>query len=193
MDVEQDEEELGFLQDDLDQFDTLIDNMIRYTKSVFLDEQKNSDLSGMRASFNSTKEYQEEFERLEKNRKTNHDMLISSVSICDKLCMLYGEEPIYGEMKAEFAQDVSTLKGKENYNKPGVKEERRKLAEWSFDFVISNTVALALYGNPDLSEQDLKNYQKDPESFAHIAKAVQGQNLDQTMRKVIDMHDKYSR
>lgn len=183
LEKEQNEEEKEYLQMDIRSIDNIFESLEAYTRAVFLDEEKNLDLKRMKNTFNSVEEYQYKFEEIEKSRKSKHDTLIRAIKMADQTCIIHGVEPIYGEL-GEYAKDTSGLMGKENYNKPGVKECRRKLANWGFDFVLATTVALVV-------EKDVfDKREKDSNCFLTVANTLKKMNFKKDM---VDITEEKSR
>lgn len=175
---EQDKEELQILREDISSIDNLVDDLSEYTKSVFVDEEKNRNLERFKEECKSTEEYQYKFEEIEKTRKSRHDKLIMSIKLADKICEIYGEEPIYGEL-GEYKNDVSGLMGSENRKNPGVVEKRHEIAKWGFDLVISCVAGMAL------EKDSLRNYEKDNDTFLNIANLMSKAGVKGIMRRVV--------
>lgn len=177
---EEDFDEMQMLKDDMLAIDTLVKDMSEYTKSVFIDNEKNASLLRFREECSSLEEYQNKFEEIEKTRKSRHDKFIVSIKIADKVCELYGQEPIYGEL-GEFADDVSKLMGKENRKKPGVVEKRHEIANWGFDITISCAAAVTL--GKDLNV----DYEHSRDGFLEVANILKKSSVTNIMKNMVDL------
>lgn len=144
-----------------DYVEKLVDQMCKYTETVFRDNKKNYTRTQLMNNMDR-KDYQVYCEEIERARKVNHDALITQVRMTDDMCEYMGVEPIYGRLPEKYKKDSSLLMGTENRGKEGVVETRHAIADWAWDVTIGSTVALYI----DISEL---NYNQNKEDMDKIA------------------------
>lgn len=180
MNEEEDFEEMQMLKEDIISIDTLLNDMSEYTKSVFIDNEKNANLARFREECSTLEEYQNKIEEIEIIRKSKHDKFIVSIKLADKICQLYGQEPIYG-MLDDFKDDVSKLMEKENRKNPEVVKKRHEIANWGFDIVISCIAGVTLGKDLDV------DYEHNLDSFLEVANILKSSRVNGVVKDTVNI------
>ena len=155
------QEEREDAEDLKDYIERLVDQMCKYTETVFRDSKKNFTRSQLMKNMDR-KDYQTYCEEIERARKVNHDALITQVRMTDDMCEYMGIDPIYGKLPEKYKKDSTLLMGAENRGKDGVVETRHAIADWAWSVTIGSTVALYI----DVSELDYNQNKEDMEKIA---------------------------
>lgn len=178
-----DEKEAKKLHLSIQKMKSMIESMTTYTKAVFIDNEKNMSLKYMKEDSVTLEDYHREIEKIEKTRKSAHDALIINTATVDRICESHGIPQIYGGL-GEYNNNTQDLMGKENYNNPGVKENRRKLANWSFDLIISCVGGL-------VSERKInRDNDKNGDYFFEVAEGMKKIDTKDAMNFMVDYNKK---
>lgn len=145
-----------------------VEAMCRYTDSVFEDKSKNISITSLRERCNSREEYQEKFEEIEKNRKSAHNNLITSIKVTDMICRKVGVPEIYGRLPERYKNDVSEVLKEENRGMPGVLDLRHDIANWTWDFVIGCIIDMNVELDQNVNVSHKKDYQNDIDAFEGV-------------------------
>lgn len=152
-----------------------IEAMCRYTDSVFEDKSKNISITSLRERCNSQEEYQAKFEEIEKNRKSAHNNLITSIKVTDLICRKIGVPEIYGKLPEKYKNDISEVLKEENRGMHGVLDLRHDIANWTWDFVIGCIIDMNVELVQNVSNK--KDYQNDIDAFESIQKGFDSKKV----------------
>lgn len=174
-----DAEEREELEEDQALIKEVIDSMIAYTEYAFLDEEQRSSLGKLKEETNSIEEYQDAIIAADARRRGSHNALILAVGVADRICKLYGCEPIYGQL-GEFANNTSKLTRQDYMSEPKVFETRNKLALWAFDFV--------LFFSSEMEEKlsSISQSDENPEAFINMMNEFGNVNPRENINKAIE-------
>lgn len=169
-------------------FDELVSDMCTYTDTVFLDKSKNSDLNSFRENCNSIEEYKDKFETLEKNRKSAHNALITSVKMADFLCEKVGAEKIYGKIPEKYQNDISEVLDPDCRDVPGVVEIRHDIATWTWEFVIGSVIDM----NIDITPNSARNedYKTDRETIENLQEKFNSREAKRLIERLTDVGER---
>lgn len=181
------EEERENASDDLSLVDDLFSALANYTSSVFTDQDNRQNSEYIRKNSNSIKDYQDIMTKSDVTRKMHHDTLIRTMAMLDRLCGVYGTEPIYGEF-GPYLKDTSMLTDKKNYSVPGVLEKRKEITSWATDLSVSCTAALSL----DIEIDDIENTE-DVCLFSQIGEQLKHMNIKRKLKEVSDISNHSTR
>lgn len=143
--------------------DDFISSMCKYTKSAYTHEiARASSRNTSIQDSHDQKDFAEELQSLDYNRKLNHTSFLTNAILSCRICDQLGVERIIDIIPEKYINDSqnNSIDDMKNHS-PELRQFRHAAAEWCFDLVIACSLDIDI----DLNRNDYEGAQKISSSF----------------------------